>query len=70
MFQLNSFMIQIRSTLTVVELEEVESAASPMVLNVVHMEDGGAVCADGVLGSPWKKVEVPYTPIGYTVSAP
>lgn len=42
----------------------VESATAPMVLNVVHIEDGGAGCAGGVLGSPWWNVEVPYTPMG------
>lgn len=40
---------------------------APMVLKVVHMLDGAGGCADGVLGSPWWKVDVPYTPIGYTI---
>ena len=34
-------------------------------VTVVHIEVAGAGCADGVTGSPWKNVDVPYTPIGY-----
>jgi hypothetical protein len=37
----------------------------PTLATVVHMEEEGAGCAGGVTGSPWWKVEVPYTPIGY-----
>ena len=33
-------------------------------VTVVHIEVAGAGCADGVTGSPWKNVDVPYTPIG------
>lgn len=38
---------------------EVLTARFPIVDNVVHEEDGGAGCAEGVLGSPWKNVDVP-----------
>ena len=31
----------------------------PIVETVVHMDDDGAGCGFGVLGSPWKNVEVP-----------
>ena len=36
----------------------------PMVDVVVHEDVAGAGCGGGVAGSPWKNVEVPYTPIG------
>lgn len=36
----------------------------PMLATVVHIEEEGAGCAGGVTGSPWWKVEVPYTPMG------
>jgi hypothetical protein len=44
------------------------AARLPIVLRDVHIEDGGAGCAEGVDGSPWKNVEVPYTPMGSPVS--
>jgi len=36
----------------------------PMVDVVVHEDVGGAGWGGGVAGSPWKNVELPYTPIG------
>ena len=37
----------------------------PIVVRGVHIDEAGAGWAGGVTGSPWWKVEVPYTPIGY-----
>ena len=36
-----------------------------MVDVVVHEDVAPGACAGGVAGSPWKNVDVPYTPIGY-----
>lgn len=44
---------------------EVETARFPILDSVVHIEEEGAGCADGVIGSPCWKVDEPYTPIGY-----
>ena len=42
----------------------------PMVDTGVHIDEAGAGCAGGVTGSPWWKVEAPYTPMGcYVASA-
>jgi len=43
---------------------EVAARIFPMEDVVVHEDVAGAGCAAGVAGSPWKNVEVPYTPIG------
>ena len=45
-------------------LEVALAAKLPMVLRDVQSEDDGAGCAGGVTGSPWKNVDVPYTPMG------
>lgn len=38
---------------------EDDTARLPMVDTVVHSDEAGAGCADGVTGSPWWNVEVP-----------
>lgn len=51
--------------LLVMLAELVGEATLPIVFTAVHKEEDGAGCAAGVAASPWKNVEVPYTPIGY-----
>lgn len=45
--------------LEAVEAAEVLRAKLPMVLSDVHIDEEGIGCAEGVLGSPWKNVDVP-----------
>ena len=40
-------------------LETTSAAPFPMVFVAVHAEDAGTGCARGVVGCPWKKVDVP-----------
>ena len=42
----------------------VDTAKFPRDEIVVHTEDLGAGCADGVEASPWWNVDEPYTPMG------
>ena len=42
-----------------VTVADVLAARLPMLVRGTHEEDGGAGCASGVTGWPWKKVDVP-----------
>ena len=47
-----------------VEVDVLTANPLPIELTVVHWLVAGAGWAAGVTGSPWWKVEAPYTPIG------
>ena len=52
-----------------VEVDVLTANPLPIELTVVHWLVAGAGWAAGVTGSPWWKVEAPYTPIGSSSSA-
>lgn len=50
----------------VIVAPEPVDGTTPLLTEEMDVQDDeeGAGCAEGVMGSPWENVDVPYTPIG------